>query len=167
MPNAVETLRQNVQQETPDEFIRGQRHRAIAFGAVMAIIFVAFGLDELGARIRKVLRRDIWRRGEAPCFSSPSLQIDLVFRHIHRSGRTHSLSRRQFQLLKLLLDADGRVLMHRDLIRAIWGDDDGGRVALLRKVVQDLRRKIEPNPRQPVHILSHSRIGYRFDRSQH
>jgi two-component system, OmpR family, KDP operon response regulator KdpE len=126
-----------------------------------------FGLDELAAHIRKVLRRHTWRRGETPCFSSPSLQIDLVFRCIHRSGRTHSLSRRQFQLLKLLLDADGRVLTHRDLIHAIWGCDDGGSVALLRRVVQDLRRKIEPDPKQPVHILSHSRVGYRFDRSQH
>jgi two-component system, OmpR family, KDP operon response regulator KdpE len=126
-----------------------------------------FGLDELAAHIRKVLRREVWRRGEAPCFRTPSLQIDLVFHRIYRSGRTHSLSRRQFQLLKLLLDADGRVLTHRDLMHAIWGRDDGGSVALLRKVVQDLRRKIEPDPRQPVHILSHSRIGYRFDRSQH
>jgi two-component system KDP operon response regulator KdpE len=126
-----------------------------------------FSLNELVAHIRKVLRRDIWRRGETPCFSSPSLQIDLVFRRIQRSGRTHSLSGRQFQLLKLLLDADGRVLTHRDLMQAIWGPDTTGSVALLRKVVQDLRRKIEPDPKQPVHILSHSRIGYRFDRSQH
>jgi two-component system, OmpR family, KDP operon response regulator KdpE len=126
-----------------------------------------FSLNELVAHIRKVLRRDIWRRGETPCFSSPSLQIDLVFRRIQRSGRTHSLSGRQFQLLKLLLDADGRVLTHRDLMQAIWGPDNTGSVALLRKVVQDLRRKIEPDPKQPVHILSHSRIGYRFDRSQH
>ena len=80
-----------------------------------------FGLDELAAHIRKVLRRDIWRRGETPCFSSPALQIDLCHRHIYRCGRTHSLSRRQFQLLKLLLDADGRVLTHRDLMHAIWG----------------------------------------------
>jgi two-component system KDP operon response regulator KdpE len=126
-----------------------------------------FSLNELAAHIRKVLRRDIWRRGGTPCFSSPSLQIDLVFRRIYRCGRTHSLSRRQFQLLKLLLDADGRVLTHRDLTHAIWGPDDGGSVALLRKLVQDLRRKIEPDPKQPVHILSHSRIGYRFDRSLH
>jgi two-component system KDP operon response regulator KdpE len=126
-----------------------------------------FGLDELAAHIRKVLRRDIWRRGETPCFNSPSLQIDLVFRRIFRGGRAHTLSRRQFQLLKLLLDADGRVLTHRDLMHAIWGPNDGSSVALLRKVVQDLRRKIEPDPKQPVHILSHSRIGYRFDRSQH
>ena len=135
-------------------------------GGVDDCVAKPFGLDELAAHIRKVLRRDIWRRGEAPCFSSPGLQIDLVFRRIYRSGRTHSLSRRQFQLLKLLLDADGRVLSHRDLVHAIWGRDDGGSVALLRKVVQDLRRKIEPDPRQPVHILSHNRIGYRFDRSQ-
>ena len=88
-----------------------------------------FGLDELAARIRTVLRRDVWRRGEIPCFNLPSLQIDLVFRRIYRNGRTHSLSRRQFQLLKLLLDADGRVLSHRDLMYAIWGRDDGGSVS--------------------------------------
>jgi two-component system, OmpR family, KDP operon response regulator KdpE len=125
-----------------------------------------FGLDELAAHIHKVLRRELWRRGESPCFSSPSLRIDLVFRRIHRSGRTHSLSGRQFQLLKLLLDADGKVLTHHDLMRAIWGHD-GGSVTLLRKVVQELRRKIEPEPRRPLYILSHSRVGYRFDRSQH
>jgi two-component system KDP operon response regulator KdpE len=132
---------------------------------VDACVAKPFGLDELAAHIRKVLRRDIWRRGEIPCFNLPSLQIDLVFRQIYRGGRTHSLSRRQFQLLKLLLDADGRVLTHRDLVHAIWGRDDGGSVALLRKVVQDLRRKIEPDSKQPVHILSHSRVGYRFERS--
>jgi two-component system KDP operon response regulator KdpE len=125
-----------------------------------------FGLDELAAHIHKVLRRDLWRRGETPCFSSPSLQIDLVSRRIYRGGCIHTLSRRQFQLLKLLLDADGRVLTHRDLMRAIWGPDGSGNVALLRKVVQDLRRKIEPDPKQPMHILSHSRIGYLFDRAQ-
>jgi two-component system KDP operon response regulator KdpE len=126
-----------------------------------------FGLDELAAHIRKVLRRDIWCRGETPAFSSPPLEIDLVLRRISRSGRTHSLPRRQFQLLKLLLDADGKVLTHRDLTEAIWGPADVDKIALLRKLVMDLRRKIEPCPGQPGHILCHSRIGYRFDRSQH
>ena len=126
-----------------------------------------FGLDELAAHIRKVLRRELWRRGEAPCFSSPSLRIDLVFGRIYCSGRTQPLSSRQSQLLKLLLNAEGKVLTHRHLIHAIWGTGDGGSVALLRKVVQDLRRKIEPDPKRPVHILSHSRVGYRFDRAQH
>jgi two-component system KDP operon response regulator KdpE len=45
-----------------------------------------FGLDELAAHIRKVLRRDIWCRGETPAFSSPPLEIDLVLRRISRSG---------------------------------------------------------------------------------
>ncbi len=123
-----------------------------------------FSLNELVAHIHKVLRRDIWRRGETPYFSSPSLRIDLVLRRIYRSGRTLSLSRRQFQLLKLLLDADGKVLAHRELIRAIWGSSDGGKIALLRKLIQNLRCKIEPNPKQPMYILSHSWVGYRFDR---
>ncbi len=96
-----------------------------------------FSLNELVAHIHKVLRRDIWRRGETPYFSSPSLRIDLVLRRIYRSGRTLSLSRRQFQLLKLLLDADGKVLAHRDLIRSIWGSSDGGKIALLRKLISE------------------------------
>jgi two-component system KDP operon response regulator KdpE len=126
-----------------------------------------FGLEELAAHIRKVLRREIWCQGETPSFSSPSLEIDLVFGRISRQGRAHSLSRRQFQLLKLLLDADGKVLTYRDLTQAIWGATGVDNVALLRKLVLDLRRKIEPCPKQPAHILCHSRIGYRFDRSQH
>jgi two-component system, OmpR family, KDP operon response regulator KdpE len=113
-----------------------------------------------------VLRRDIWRRGEADRFDSGMLRIDLVFRRIYRRGRMLTLSRRQFQLLKLLLDAEGRVLTHRDLIDAIWGSSDVGNVALLRKVVQALRCKIETDPKQPVHILSQGRVGYRFNRLQ-
>jgi two-component system, OmpR family, KDP operon response regulator KdpE len=125
-----------------------------------------FGLEELAAHIRKVLRGDMWRRGETPSFNSPTLRIDLVLRRIYRCGRTFALSRRQFQLLKLLLAADGRVLAHRDLAYAIWGNSDRGNVVLLRKVIHDLRRKLESNPKQPAHILSHNRIGYRFDRSE-
>ena len=126
-----------------------------------------FGLEELAAHIRKVLRRDMWRRGETPCFEAPTLRIDFIHRHVDRCGRSLALSRRQFRLLKLLFDADGRVLTHRDLIHGVWGSGDRGNVALLRSLIQDLRRKIELDPKQPVLILSHSRIGYRFDRSQH
>jgi two-component system KDP operon response regulator KdpE len=125
-----------------------------------------FGLEELAAHIRKVIRRDMWRRGEVPCFNSPTLRIDLVLRRIYRGGRTLALSPRQSQLLKLLLDADGRVLTHRDLMHAIWGSRDRSTIALLRNLVQDLRRKIEIDPKQPVHILNHSRVGYQFNRPE-
>jgi two-component system, OmpR family, KDP operon response regulator KdpE len=126
-----------------------------------------FSLEELDAHIRKVLRRDMWCRGETPEFKSSTLRIDLVFRRVYRGDRTVALSRRQFQLLKLLLDADGRVLTYRELMGAIWGSGDGGGVASLRRMIQDLRRKIESDPSQPMHILNQSRIGYRFARSHH
>jgi two-component system KDP operon response regulator KdpE len=126
-----------------------------------------FGIAALAACIRKVLRNDMLGRGKTPGFSSPTLRIDLVARRIYRGGRTLALSRRQLQVLQLLLDADGRVLTHRELLRAIWGPMDGGGIASLRKAIQDLRRKIEHDPKHPVHILSQARIGYRFDRSHH
>jgi two-component system, OmpR family, KDP operon response regulator KdpE len=126
-----------------------------------------FSLEELAAHIYKVLRRDMWCRGEISEFKSPTLRIDLVLRRVYRDDRTVALSRRQFQLLKLLLDADGRVLTYRNLMDAIWGPGDGGSIASLRRMIQELRRKIEPDPRQPVHILSQSRLGYRFARPPH
>jgi two-component system KDP operon response regulator KdpE len=126
-----------------------------------------FSLEELAAHIRKVLRRDMWSRGETPEFKSPTVRIDSVFRRVYRDDRTVALSQRQFQLLKLLLDADGRVLTYRNLMDAIWGHAERGSIASLRRLIQDLRRKIEPDPRQPVHILSQSRIGYRFARAHH
>jgi DNA-binding response OmpR family regulator len=67
-----------------------------------------FSLVELGAQIRKVLRRDMWCRGETPEYKSSTIRIDLVFRRVYRGDRTVSLSRRPFQLLKLPLDANGR-----------------------------------------------------------
>ena len=69
-----------------------------------------FSLEELAAHIYKVLRRDMWCRGETSEFKSPTLRIDLVFRRVYRGDRIVALTGRQFQLLKLLLDADGRVL---------------------------------------------------------
>jgi DNA-binding response OmpR family regulator len=72
-----------------------------------------FSLVGLDAHIRKVLCRDTGCRGETPEYKSSTLRIDLVFRRVYRGDRTVSLSRRQFQLLKPLLDADGRVLTHR------------------------------------------------------
>jgi two-component system KDP operon response regulator KdpE len=111
-----------------------------------------FGLDALAAQIRKVLRRDMWCRGEAPYFSSPTLQIDSIRCQVYRSGRPLRLSRRQFRLFQLLLDADGRVLTHHALLRAIWaGGADGATIGALRQAIAELRRKIEPNPRRPRH----------------
>ena len=126
-----------------------------------------FSLEELAAHIYKVLRRAMWCRGETSEFKSPTLRIDLVFRRVYRGDRIVALTGRQFQLLKLLLDADGRVLTHRELMGAIWGHAERASVASLRRMIQDLRRKIESDPSQPVHILSQSRIGYRFARSHH
>jgi two-component system KDP operon response regulator KdpE len=124
-----------------------------------------FSLVELDAHIRKVLRRDMWYRGETPEYKSSTLRIDLVFRRVYRGVRTVSLSRRQFQLLKLLLDANGRVLTHRELMGAFWGHAERASVASLRRMIQGLRCQIEPDPSQPVHIRSQSRIGYRGARS--
>jgi two-component system KDP operon response regulator KdpE len=123
-----------------------------------------FSLEGLAAHISKVLRHDMMRRGEIPGFHSPTLRIDLVLRRIYRGGRSLALTPRQSQLLKLLLDADGRVLAHRDLVHAIWGSGGSGNIALLRKLVQDLRRKIECDPKRPVYISTHNRVGYQFGR---
>jgi two-component system response regulator VicR len=96
-----------------------------------------------------------------------ALAADLVLRCIYRCGRSLALSQQQFQLLQLLSDADGGVLTYPDLAHAIWGIGGRGSVALLRKLVRDLWREIEPDPKQPMYILCRSRTGYRSDRSRY
>ena len=81
------------------------------------------------------------------------LAADLVLCCIYRCGRSLALSQQQFQLLQLLSDVDGGVLTYPDLAHAIWGIAGRGSVALLRKLVRDLWREIEPDPKQPMYIL--------------
>ena len=119
-----------------------------------------FGIDELFARIRAAQRHRLQQAGERPVFRAGDLVVDLVRRIVTVRGAEVKFSRREYDLLRLLVAHAGKVLTHRHILREVWGADTD--VQYLRIYVRALRQKIEPNPEQPVHILTETGVGYRL-----
>jgi two-component system KDP operon response regulator KdpE len=118
-----------------------------------------FAMNELAARIRAVTRR--WRP-TLPRLVLDDLEVDLQSREVTRAGVALHLSAKEFKLLDYLLAHAGEVLPHRRLIEAVWGPDRGDEVEYLRVLVNQLRKKLEPQPARPKYILTEPHIGYRF-----
>jgi len=123
-----------------------------------------FGVEEMLARVRAVLRR---AAVQAPTASHPplvagDLEIDFATRRVSRGGREISLTPTEYNLLAHLAINAGRVLTHRALLQAAWGPEYGEETEYLWSYIRRLRRKIEPEPRNPRYILTHPGIGYSF-----
>jgi two-component system KDP operon response regulator KdpE len=120
-----------------------------------------FGADELTARVRATIRRAGSDR--APAFVSPDLKIDFERRNVSAKGRTVRLTPKEFTLLRQLVTNQGKTLTHRWLLQTVWGPDYGEETESLRVLVNQLRKKVEPNPREPRYILTEPWVGYRFE----
>lgn len=123
-----------------------------------------FGVEELLARVRAVLRR------KSPFASEPTrrefragrLQIRFPERRVTVGDREVRLTPTEFSVLQeLALNAD-KVLTHSILLQRIWGQEYGGEREYLRVVVGRLRRKLEPDPKRPDYILTVPWVGYRL-----
>jgi two-component system KDP operon response regulator KdpE len=121
-----------------------------------------FGMAELTARLRAALRHAFQAQGETPLFVSGELVVDLVRRHVARSGAEVRLSPKEFDLLKHLVMHAGKVLTHRHLLREVWGPAHSEDVQYLRVFIRGLRQKLEPDPTRPTHILTELGVGYRL-----
>jgi len=123
-----------------------------------------FGMGELLARVRATLRRSPARDGETlTVIEEGDFRVDLEARNvIVRGGEVH-LSPKEFDLLVHLVRHPGKVLTHRALLSAIWGGNYVEQTEYLRVFIRHLRKKIEPDPAKPRHILTEPWIGYRFD----
>lgn len=119
-----------------------------------------FGIDELFARIRAAQRHRLQQAGERPVFRSGDIVVDLVRRIVTVRGTEVKFSRREYELLRLLVAHAGKVLTHRHILHEVWGSDTD--VQYLRIYVRALRQKIEPDPEQPTHILTETGVGYRL-----
>ncbi len=119
-----------------------------------------FGMAELMARLRTALRHRLQQEGAPPVFRSAGLSVDLLRRIVTRDGDPVHLSPREYDILALLVKHAGRVLTHRQILAQLWGA--GGDVQQLRVYVRQVRRKIEPDPERPRHILTETGVGYRL-----
>ena len=123
-----------------------------------------FGIDELLARVRAVLRRSTTDGGpETTTLSRGELAIDLEARAVTVGGRAVRLTPKEYELLVFLMRNAGKVLTHQMLLRAVWGANATEQVEYLRVFVGQLRKKVEPDPSSPRYILTEPWIGYRFD----
>jgi|SRR5580704_15260982 two-component system KDP operon response regulator KdpE len=122
-----------------------------------------FGIEELLARIRAALRRTSSAEVAEVAVVSKGLNIDFAARTITlRGGKPVHLTPKEFDLLHVLVQNQGKPISHRRLLQAVWGPDSGEQTEYLRVVVNQLRKKIEKDPSKPDLIRTEPWIGYRF-----
>jgi two-component system, OmpR family, KDP operon response regulator KdpE len=121
-----------------------------------------FGMQELLARIRAALRRTL-PQDKLPPFVSKDLTIDFEARRVTARRREVHLTPKEFDVLRQLVANQGKPLTHRRLLQSVWGPDYGDEPEYLRVTINQLRRKIEPDPAHPRFILTEPWVGYRFE----
>lgn len=121
-----------------------------------------FGVAELVARARALLRRTGGRLDAVPLSRWGDIEVDRDARTVRRQGRAIHLTPTEFSLLNVLLSKPGAVWTHRQLLAAVWGTTAGVSNDTLRVHVGSLRRKIEADPIRPRWIRTEPWVGYRF-----
>lgn len=119
-----------------------------------------FGIDELLARLRAVLRRSA-PPGE-PVLVVGDLQIDIEKRAAILRGERLRLTPIEFRLLAYLARNEGRLLTHAAILRAVWGNAYQEESHYLHVYISQLRRKIEDDPARPQYVLTEPGAGYRL-----
>lgn len=122
-----------------------------------------FGVGELRARVRALLRRKIrvGEQGQAT-LTFGTVCVDLSSRLVTRAGEPVHLTPLEYRLLTTLAAHPGKVLTQRSLLRDIWGPSYVESSHYLRVYVGHLRQKLEEDPAQPKHFLTETGVGYRF-----
>ncbi len=121
-----------------------------------------FSMGELQARVRAALRRS--PKSESREFLKlGDFQIDLASRQVKVRDAEVKLTPKEFDLLTYLAEHPHRVITHRTLLAAIWGDLSTDQPEYLRVFIGQLRKKIEKNPADPKHLLTDRWVGYRFE----
>ncbi len=121
-----------------------------------------FGIDEFLARLRAALRHRMQQDGVEAQISFGNVEIDLARHIVRRDGETVRLSRREFDLLRFLAEHAGKVVTHRQLLQAVWGQAHQDDVEYLRVYMRQLRSKLEVEPQRPAHLLTEPGVGYRL-----
>ncbi len=125
-----------------------------------------YRLRELVARIRAVLRR---RESHEFVYDSDEqithgpIRMDIEGRRCFVGDEEIKLRKKEFALLRLLLENPGRVLTREVLIDRVWGNDYVGDTKTLDVHIKRLRSHIEIDPKSPVHITTVRGVGYRFE----
>ncbi|CAB1367981.1 two-component system response regulator KdpE [Denitratisoma oestradiolicum] len=121
-----------------------------------------FGVGELLARARALLRRRPAGSDGSPQLAFGEVEVDFVRRRVLRQGNEVHLTPLEYRLLVQLVSHAGKVLTHRHLLREVWGPGYAESSHYLRIYVGRLRQKLETDPARPRHLLTETGVGYRF-----
>lgn len=120
-----------------------------------------FNIGELLARMRVAIRHAAKTEDE-PILKFGELTVDLARRQVILDGKEIKLTPTEYDILKNLVIHAGKVLTHRQLLKAIWGVDYQEQAHYLRVYIGQLRKKIEPDLTRPKYIITEPGVGYRF-----
>jgi two-component system response regulator RegX3 len=126
-----------------------------------------FSPGELLARIRAQIRRGGQQAATGAAavhgvYSIGALRLDAGVRRLTRNGRVIELSAREFDILKLLAQAAGRVVERQQLFTQVWGPGFYGDERALDVYIRMIRKKIEPDPGRPRYLHTVRGVGYRL-----
>ena len=127
-----------------------------------------FGVMELLVRIQAILRRGAPRGAPTAPTSTATIrrvgpiEVDVADRTVRRNGAEVPLTPKAFDLLLALIDKGGRVASRHDLLRDVWGYASSVTTRTVDAHIAELRRKLEPDPANPNHIITVWKVGYRL-----
>ena len=121
-----------------------------------------FGIDELLARVRAALRRS-GGETEVSSLEAGEFLIDFDGRRVHSRGNEIRLTPKEFDLFVYMARHPNRVITHRTLLEAVWGEASQEQPEYLRVFMGQLRKKLEPDPSNPRFLVTEPWVGYRFN----
>jgi two-component system KDP operon response regulator KdpE len=120
-----------------------------------------FGMDELLARLRAALRR-MPSATDAPLVETESFTVDLAAKQARTRAGPVRLTPTEWHVLELLVRHEGKLVGQRQLLQEVWGPAYQTETNYLRVYMAQLRRKLEPDPAHPRHLITEPGLGYRF-----
>jgi two-component system, OmpR family, KDP operon response regulator KdpE len=121
-----------------------------------------FSVNELLARIRANLRRNINNENLESKFICHELELDINLRTISLRGENLKLTPIEYELLKYFMFNINKTLTHKQILQEVWGPAYKNEMQYLRTYINILRKKIEVNSTRPIYIKTQSGVGYRF-----
>ena len=122
-----------------------------------------FGMDELLARLRAAIRRGQPGGAGDPVVATAAFTVDLAAKKVTRDGSEVRLTPTEWHLLETLVRSPNRLIGQRQLLQEVWGPGYVTETNYLRVYLAQLRRKLEPDPAHPRHLITEPGMGYRFE----
>jgi two-component system, OmpR family, KDP operon response regulator KdpE len=126
-----------------------------------------FGMGELVARLRAVLRRCRPARAEQPIVATEHFVIDLLAKRAVNSDGEVRLTPKEWGIVEMLVRNAGRLVTHKMLLHEVWGPEYEFEAHYLRVYMTQIRRKLEPNPALPRYFMTEPGLGLRFEPQAH